>query len=415
MMLRENMDFGLKKMRKQLSNSLYMIFGLAITAATIVLLYTIIVMNENPNNKFIHAERIIINNNTMRYKDSSDWGSSLNFRLIKEAIESIDFLAAKTIYNTSTHQRWVKDERYKSRILYTDHRMEKFINFQWIHGAFFSEEDLKNERRVILLSEKSAMNTFGTLDVMGKYCDVFDEKFRIIGVYKNIPEHTFSMDEIVPYTTDDRKDRETSIKSSDYGYSSLIMLKNEGDIPAVKQLIHENAKKFKVFPEGYKLALYPHTIKDQLYTDRKAIHKPWSYNTTEYNNFINSLILICILAIICFINVSNLTFTSFLNRNIEMGVRLSFGAKWPDILRQSLIESVLYFVFSFLTALVLSQLFITLLNKLEIYVNYTYRLNFDSVLILFVYTFFVPFFANILSSQKVLKDKPINLLKGVLA
>ena len=414
-MLKENVMFGLRKMRQDISNTVYIVLGLGITIATIILLYTVIVTEENPNNKFVNADRIIINDNTMRYTQDSDWGSGLNFMMIQQVIEPIDFAEAKTIYSTTTHQRWVNDARYKSRILYTDHRMEKFINFDWIVGGFFTKEDYENENRVILLSEKSAMSTFGTTDVIGKYCDVYDFKFKVIGVYKNIPEHTFAMDEIVPLTTDDYKNRATENKDSGYRYASLLMVKKLEDIDPVKQLIHENGKKFKIFPEGYTLALYPHTIKDHQYTDRKAKDRDWSYNETEYANFISSLILITILAIICFVNVTNLTITSFLNRNIEIGVRISFGAKWTDIFRQSLLESILFFSISCIVGIGISQLFLTIVNELQVFVNYEFTLTSGSLLIIVCYTFAVPLISNLIATKKMLNAKPISLLKGLAA
>ena len=414
-MFKENVMFGLRKMNQQMSNTVYIILGLGITIATVVLLYTILVSKENPNNKFINPERLVFSNNTKRSTGDNNWGSQVNFRLIKEAIERIDILQEKTIYNTNTHQRWVNEERYKSRILYTDHRMVNFINFQWIHGSFFSEEDYKSENKVILLSAKSAIATFGSTDVMGKYCEVFDEKFRVIGVFKNIPDRLFSMDEIVPITTDKNKDRDTSIKASSYDYSSLIMAKNVNDIASIKEIIHENSKTFKIFPENYILSMYPFTIQDDLYTLIKVGEGGWNLNSENYNNFINSLILILILSVICFVNVTNLTMTSFLNRNIELGVRISFGGTWKDIFKQGIIESTLFFIISFFIGLILSQLFLTLLNGLDLYTNYRFKLRFDSILLIAAYTFFVPLIANLISCQKVVKQKQISLLKGLAA
>lgn len=414
-MLKENIMFGIRKMKQQLSNTVFIILGLGITIATIVLLYTILVTNENPNNKFKDAERIVINRETMRYREGSDSNSSLNFMMIKQVIETIDLFEANTIYSQTTHQRWVNDERYKSWILYTDHRMERFINFDWIDGGFFTEDDYEGENRVILLSRKSAMATFGSVDVVGKTCDVFDEKFRVIGVYENLPEHTFSMDEIVPLTLDSYKERAIENKEAGYYYSSLGMAKSVNDIPVIKQMVHENGKQFEIFPKNMKLALYPHTIKDNLYTDRKHGHgKPWSKNSGTYANFINSVILISILAIICFVNVVNLTLTSFLNRNIEIGVRLSFGASWIDIVRQAFIESLLFFGMSLCVGLLFSQAFISIVNYLEVYKNYHFMLSTDTVLIIAIYTFCVPFIANIISSKKMLSQRPVALLKGLL-
>jgi len=402
-------------MKLNLSNSLFIVFGIGITVATIVLLYTILVTNENPNNKFKFADRIIINDNAMRYTEDSDWGSEMNYKLIKDAIHTIDLVEAKTIYAYSHHQRWISGGRYKSYVLFSDHGMADFINFTWLEGGFFSEEDVLNERRVVVLSEKSARETFGTTDVIGKFCDVYDEQFKIIGVYKDLPYHTFPMDEIVPITTDKNKDRDTSVKFSSYNYRSLIRVKHISDIPIVKNLMIENSKSFEVQPEEYTLAIYPYTIKDQYYTDRKAIYKPWSYNVDTYQNFINSLILIFILAVICLINVTNLTITNYLNRNIELGVRISFGANWRDMLKQSVVESFLYFLLSFSVGVLFSYVFIEILNRFELYTNYTFALSFEAVSIVFIYACAIPFFANFLAARKMIVQKPIALLKGVLA
>ena len=110
----------------------------------------------------------------------------------------------------------------------------------------------------------------------------------------------------------------------------------------------------------------------------------------------------------------NLSIASFINRNIEFGVRLSFGASWKNLIHQGIIESFTFFILSFVSGTALTYFFLYFYESTELFANMRYPIHIDSYLILFLYTLAVPLLANIIAIYKLTRMKPVDLLKGAI-
>jgi putative ABC transport system permease protein len=416
-MFNNYLRFCLKSIKQKKSNSFFIISGTAITAATVVLLLGLLMSKKNPNSVLIDTDRMLVLESSLRTNNQNNWNSGLNFRLIKEHIEPVENIVEATIYTSSRIQHWVNEERIESRLLFADHRFTKFFNLNFIEGSYFTENDYNAESKVIVISERSAKLFFGNESAIGKSIENQKGRFTVIGVYENVPQIPYmslpgSFDEIIPLTHDDIKDRETSIDESSYDYYSLLRVNSVENIDRVKLDISENIKTFEVRPEELTLYLRPFIADEYLYSKIRMPTKDYLVNSSSYQFYMTSLLLMIVLTIICLVNISNLTMTTMINRNIEFGVRYAFGANRFDIIKQGVIESMLFGFFSFLFSLMIAKFYFYMLNSL----NYTKNLyySFDSILILVLLSFsiLIPFISYVLAIYRINDKMPVSLLKG---
>ena len=416
-MFRDYIIFFIKKIQKQKSNSTFFITGVSVTIATIVLIQSLLTERVNPNNFIKYPDRMIVNDFCARSDSTggSNWTGSLNYKLIKDVIFKNNLQEQSSIFRTSSFQIWVNEQRVSKRVLYSDEKFFTFFNYRLLSGRLFTEEDLKNEAKVILVDKPTSIKIFGTTEVLGKTIEISEKKFTVIGVLSAFPEVEFAnFDVITPITNDNLPDRETTINESSYNYSSLSLVNLKGNVSSFKQEIINNAKSFEVRPENYNLTLFPYLITDHYFSKRYYHNLDWGLiNDSEWQFLLSSILLISILSIICLINITNLSVTSYLNRNMELGVRYAFGATWKDTLKQSLAESLVYIISILILAFMLSYLFLALLNYLEYYSKLKFSINIISLTIIVIYSISFPLIANVLSIIKLSKVYPIHLLKGI--
>jgi putative ABC transport system permease protein len=416
-MFKDYIIFFLKKIKKQKSNSTFFIMGVSITIATIVLIQSLLTERVNPNNFIKYPDRMVINDYSSRTDSAgtSTWSGPLNYKLIKDYIFKNNLQEKSSVFSSTGFQHWVKDERISNRILYADANYFDFFNFKLINGRFFTQQEVENAAQVILIDKPSSLKIFGNLEVLGQSIEISEKNYQIIGVIDAFPQTEFAnFDLITPISNDELSDRETTINESSYNYSCISLVKLQQDVPSFKQEIISNSKQFDVRPEDYEITLFPYLINEHYFSKRLHTIEDWGLlNDSEWQFFLSSILLISILSIICLINITNLSVTSYLNRNMELGVRYAFGATWKDTLKQSLAESTVYIISIFLISLTLSFLFLGLLNSLEYYPKLDFKVNRISLSVVIIYSISFPLIANVLSILKLSKVYPIHLLKGI--
>lgn len=196
---------------------------------------------------------------------------------------------------------------------------------EMVKGRFINEQDIRELRRVMVLSEDNANLLFGSVDeALGNEAKVAGLAWKVVGVYS----HRWRSTSYVPYTT------YKAITGSD-GYldQMTVMVKdvtNEKEaVEAEKDIRSVLARKHEFDP-----------------ADDNAV---WIWNSMEsyFKNlsalgYLNLAVwVIGILTLLTgIVGVSNIMFVSVRERKHEIGIRRAIGAKPRNIITQVLAESV---------------------------------------------------------------------------
>jgi len=212
--------------------------------------------------------------------------------------------------------------------VFPDHALINFIQFHSGKGRFINDVDIRDKRKVIVLSPRMAEVLFRDQDPLGEYIRCGRQMFQVVGVYhdKNMSN---SSPAFIPFST------AQLLYNKGRGFYNMsftvrgVETKEENE--AFEQRLRSSlAKRHKFDP-----------------TDKSAIGM---WNTSNemrmFNNMMGGIILfIWIVGISTLmagiVGVSNIMLVTVRERTREIGIRKAIGAKPSSIIKLIIFESIL--------------------------------------------------------------------------
>ena len=203
-------------------------------------------------------------------------------------------------------------------------------DYQIAEGAFFTQEDVNSQHRVVVLGKTVVDNLFGSTDPVGQNIKIARQTFRVVGVFASKGGTGFgSQDNVVvaPITTV-------------WAYLSGGRGKN------INQIVASAADASSVpaaETEITTILLQRHNISDPSVADFQLQSQQDILN--QANSIATALTLVLgaiagISLVVGGIGIMNIMLVTVTERTREIGIRKAIGAKWRDILTQFLIEAM---------------------------------------------------------------------------
>lgn len=201
---------------------------------------------------------------------------------------------------------------------------------QWIDmfaGRYINQADMDNNRKVMVISRKTAKTIFGSdsTEVVGKYVKSLGFSWQIIGLYTR---EWGEDDSYVPFTT------AIALSGGDANIWSMRILADN-----VNDEVSATAAEDAIRGELAKIHNFD--------SDDKSATPMWNRFTNYLQNKKGMMILdyaVWIIGIFTMLSgivgVSNIMFVSVRERTHEIGIRRAIGAKRRNILTQVILESV---------------------------------------------------------------------------
>lgn len=296
---------------------------------------------------------------------SSNSNQGMNNKIVDEFLTDIPSAARYTMYSEASFDVFLNGIKMTFGTLYADHHYWDVITHDILQGHSFNETDVKNKNKVILISDKTALEYYGNINgVIGQEMELDGKMFKVIGLYKNTGKivEMLSPDVVMPYTHVKEEDQ----PSYYHGFFAVTFLKKD-NIDA-KQLKSDIAAAATTIPMDHpsntnnfeKVQFYPKTHNEMfaqaLYWDRDA----------EKSLKIMRWILLALLSffiILPTLNLINLNVSRILERSSEIGVRKAFGAARSNILSQFVVENIVQTLIGGVLGLGLAILIINMINK----------------------------------------------------
>lgn len=259
-------------------------------------------------------------------------GRSISFKetdltIVKNRFKEIDLLSAN-VWHTDT--LYVNKEFISGEMqgVFPDHAKINYVNVKSENGRFINDLDMREERKVIVLSPRMAEVLFPGQNAVGQYLKAGKLTWQVVGVY-NDDEKSNNAPAYIPFTT------ARSLYNKGYGFSSFSFTLN-GVVS--KEANEKFEKDFRA------LMAHLHQFDP---TDTNAIGM---WNTAEsfrmMNNIMNGIALFIWVVgigtlIAGIVGVSNIMLITVRERTKEFGIRKAIGAKPSSILRLIITESIL--------------------------------------------------------------------------
>lgn len=222
--------------------------------------------------------------------------------------------------------------RSRRRVRYVDLVWWEVFQYNFVAGKPFGQEDFDAERNVAVVTERTAQELFHTTDVVGREILLNYNPFIICGVVKNVSSQ-FS----VAYCDIWANLSSVGSYDADYGSESvcgelrMIAVSKEGKMAGLKKELEKGVKSFNDALPGttFEMNLKTHT-------------EFTFYQLLDLNPALVYTLLVFIFLIVPAVNISGLVSSMVNERIAEIGIRKAYGASVCTIVRQFLIENLLF-------------------------------------------------------------------------
>lgn len=271
-----------------------------------------------------------------------------------------------------TVNSYIDNRKLAIDIKYTDSEFWQILDFEFVEGGPFGEQEVRNAERAAVINETTREQYFGNTTAVGKTLEADHVKYRVVGVVKDVPVlrlHSYA-DMWVPITLRSKDYSKTSLRGV---YFATIKAHKPGDVSKIKDeyaIMLKDVERQQT-EKGTKLISYPDTIVESFARTLLG---------NDNNTGVGKLYAILICAALLFmllpaINLVNINISRIMERSSEIGVRKAFGATSSTIIGQFIIENIFLTLLGGLLGFVLSAGVLWLINDSGVIVYADLGLN----------------------------------------
>ena len=299
-------------------------------------------------------------------------------------------------------------KKIESVLRRTDGEFWRILDFEFLEGGPFAPEAEKNAQFVAVINEATRRRFFSGQPALGRTIEVDGQRFRVVGVVRDVPvlRNSSFADVWVPIST---------AKSGSYkeqwggGFQGLILARSRADLPAIKaefQAILREAERHLPDPKNYKTLT---SGADTLFEGavRSAMNDLPASRVKAV-----AFLLMLLFMLLPSLNLVNINLSRILDRASEIGVRKAFGASSRALVGQFVVENLVLTFIGAMAALLLAGLVLGALNASGLLPYARLTLNYR----IFFYGFAMALFFGVLSAiypaWRMSKLHPVQALRG---
>ncbi|MBJ6118916.1 ABC transporter permease [Pontibacter sp. BT310] len=254
---------------------------------------------------------------------------------------------------------YINNRKLALDIKYTDREFWDILNFNFLEGNAFTQQDVKSANRVAVINENTRAQYFGDAEAIGKEIVVDQVKYKVIGVVENVPVLRVQSyaDIWVPITLKSQDFSKPGLRGT---YFATIKARQSSDIPEIKAEYAAMMQEVeRQHPEkDAKLFSFPDTFLESF--ARTFLGNGNDAGVGILYSILTVLALLFML--LPTINLVSINISRIMERSSEIGVRKAFGASSSTIIGQFIIENIFLTLLGGLLGFILSAGVLWLIN-----------------------------------------------------
>jgi putative ABC transport system permease protein len=270
-------------------------------------------------------------------------------------------------------------------------------NWPIADGTFFSNEDLRTRKKVVVLGKTVADALFPNQDPVGARLRIRNVPMEVIGVLSPKGQTASGDDQddilLAPYTT-----VQTRLSGHQFIAQILCSTSSPQDVAPAKEEV------VGIMRESHKLAQWEED--DFTVRDQTQIAETAQQSTRVMTMLLGAIAGISLL--VGGIGIMNIMLVSVTERTKEIGVRRAVGARESDILRQFLIESVVLSLLGGLGGLIVGVGGAVLLGRLA---GWSTEVSAQAVVLAIAFSASVGIFFGFYPARRAASLTPIDALR----
>jgi len=339
-MLRSYLKLAWKILWRRRFYTFISLFGIMVTIAVLVVASALLDHTFAPMPPEVRQDRTLgLFRARLVGKDSID-STAVGYRLIDRYARNLPGVERLAIVSQAqTVLSYVGGHRVESRIRRADAEYWRVLDFAFLEGGPFTDQDVAGGSFVAVISASARDAYFGGAPAVGRVLEADGQRFRVIGVVSDVPatREVAYGDLYVPFTTQKTDAYRRELLGDFY---ALLLARSPADFPAIKSELASRLARAELPSREYDhLYAFPQTyfesVADDVFFDDQADRS-------------HPERLLAVMAVAAFlflllptVNLVNLNVSRITERASEIGVRKAFGASSRVLVTQFVVENLL--------------------------------------------------------------------------
>ncbi|NDK55395.1 ABC transporter permease [Pontibacter fetidus] len=304
---------------------------------------------------------------------------------------------------------YINNRKLAIDIKYTDREFWDILDFNFLEGNAFTQQDVKSANRVAVINENTRAKYFGETEAVGKDIVVDQVKYKVVGVVENVPVLRVQSyaDVWVPVTLKSQDFSKPGMRGT---YFATIKARSAADVPEIKAEYATMMQEVeRQHPEkGTKLFSFPDTFLE-------------SFARTFFGNGNDTGVgilygilagLTLLFMLLPTINLVSINISRIMERSSEIGVRKAFGASSSTIIGQFIVENIFLTLLGGFLGFILSAGVLWLINDsgMIVYANLGLNLRVFGIGLLLCLVFGL--ISGVYPAYKMSRLQAVEALKG---
>lgn len=386
------------------------LFGIALTLTVLMVATAILDHMFGPHAPQTRPERTLIIQRLDVKGEHNHYGGEPGYQFLERYALGLPGVEVSSIFSNASRVAAFRDGRkIPLNLKRTDGYFWQILEFEFLEGAPFSQEDEEAGVNVAVISRRTREKLFDGGPAEGRTVTVDGQSFRVVGVVEDISKLRAipAADVWVPHST---------AKSSAYlrsflgGFGALLLVRDPEDIPSVQAEFASRLSTAEL-PEPYtKAYCFAETLFDTWARDFfDQSTEPGSYATAFRVVIAGAMILFMVLPSVNLININT---SRILERASEIGVRKAFGASAATLVGQFVVENVLLTLCGGVAGWICSAALLSLLSDTALLTHAHFTLNVRIFAYALLITLFFGLFSGVVPAWKMSRLHPVQALAG---
>lgn len=339
--------------------------------------------------------------------------SSPGYALLDRYTRGLPFVERESFFSLpEAVYSYVNGEKVSYDLKRTDGAFWQIMDFQFLEGAAYTEEDNEMGRRVAVINEAVRRREFGNEPALGKIIDIGGQRFRVVGVVSNIPtlRHIPYAEMWVPITTARSSAYQTSLTGN---FSGIYQARSSDDFPAIRAEFQSRLKNAEL-PDPKKFKQWEahlNTYSQEVYL---SLFLQSGLGWTSEPKTLLPIFLACVLLFVTppAVTLVNLNVSRILERISEIGVRKAFGASSLQLICQFLVETILLTLMGGVLGFCGSLVLLRAMNRSHWFPYAALQTNYTIFLYGLLLALLFGLFSGIYPAWRMSRFHPVRALRG---
>jgi putative ABC transport system permease protein len=375
-MLRNYLKIALKVLGRRKFFTLISLFGISFTLMVLLVVTALIDNALAPGAPEVHLARTLhISRMDMR-GDRVVFQGAPGYAFLDRYVRDIPGVELTSIFsNPSEVISFVEGEKVDLRMRRTDGTYWEILDFDFVEGGAFTEEDNLAANHVTVISRATRQRFFGGEPALGRYIECDGQRLLVVGVVANVPITRVTACADLWTPTGTTKTRE-SLEQLMGDHEALLLAESRAEFPRIKAEFQSRLKHVE-FPDPERF----HTFRGAPLTRFETLVAEGG-SANEHGEprvaVVLSLIFAAVMAFLLLptVNLISINMSRILERALEIGVRKAFGASSAHLIGQFIVENMLLCLVGGVIALIGAAAVLAWVNASGVIPNADFRLNY---------------------------------------